>query len=303
MTDITLLDGSIGQELVKRTGDRATPLWSTQVMIDHPHLVGEVHADYFAVGATVATTNTYAVMADRLERVNLTDRIPQLLDTALTAAKTARDAHGSGRIAGSLGPIGASYRPDIHVTKEDAATAYGPALKTLDPHIDLWLIETMSSLNHATSTLAAAIDATQKPVWLAVSVDDFDGTKLRSGEPIQVITDMILALPDTQKPDAILINCSRPEVVADGLTILAQAGIPFGAYANGFTKISDGFLTDAPTVDALEQRTDLGPKAYADMAMTWVAQGATIVGGCCEVGPDHIAELARNLTAKGHTLV
>ncbi|WP_050932063.1 homocysteine S-methyltransferase family protein [Aestuariivita boseongensis] len=303
MTDITLLDGSIGQELVKRTDDRATPLWSTQVMIDHPHLVGEVHAVYFAVGATVATTNTYAVMADRLQRVNLTDRLPQLLETALSAAQTARDAHGSGRIAGSLGPIGASYRPDIHVTKEDAATAYDPALAMLDAHIDLWLIETMSSLNHATSTLAAVKDASTKPVWLAVSVDDFDGTKLRSGEPIQTITDLILSLPDDRKPDAILINCSRPEVVADGLAILTHAGIPFGAYANGFTKISEGFLKDAPTVDALEQRVDLTPDTYANHAMGWVAQGATIVGGCCEVGPDHIAELARRLKIDGHHLV
>ena len=47
MADITLLDGSIGQELVKRSGDRATPLWSTQVMIDHPELVRDVHTDYF----------------------------------------------------------------------------------------------------------------------------------------------------------------------------------------------------------------------------------------------------------------
>ena len=34
MKKITLLDGSIGQELVKRSGDRATALWSTMVMID-----------------------------------------------------------------------------------------------------------------------------------------------------------------------------------------------------------------------------------------------------------------------------
>ena len=47
MTEITLLDGSIGQELVKRAGDKPTPLWSTTVMIDKPHLVSEVHDLYF----------------------------------------------------------------------------------------------------------------------------------------------------------------------------------------------------------------------------------------------------------------
>ena len=36
MTDITLLDGGMGQELVHRAGDKPTPLWSTQIMLDHP---------------------------------------------------------------------------------------------------------------------------------------------------------------------------------------------------------------------------------------------------------------------------
>lgn len=303
MTDITLLDGSMGQELVKRTEDRATPLWSTQVMIDHPHLVGEIHNDYFKAGATVATTNTYAVLADRLDRVGLVDSIPQLLNTAISSACSARDVHGSGRIAGSLGPVGASYRPDIKVTTDQAAKMYGPALTHMDDQVDIWLIETMSSLNHAKTALAATKEVATKPVWLAVSVDDFDGTKLRSGEPIKVINDWIVCLPDDQKPDSILINCSRPEAISDGLDVLAKSGLPLGAYANGFTHISDGFLADAPTVDALEQRVDMTPEAYAEFAMGWTEQGATIVGGCCEVGPDHIAELARRLKEAGHTLV
>jgi S-methylmethionine-dependent homocysteine/selenocysteine methylase len=101
----------------------------------------------------------------------------------------------------------------------------------------------------------------------------------------------------------VLINCSRPEAVAAALEIIKGFGKPFGAYANGFTRISEGFLKDAPTVDALEQRTDLGPEAYADFAMGWVGQGATIVGGCCEVGPAHIAELARRLKEAGHEIV
>ena len=50
-------------------------------------------------------------------------------------------------------------------------------------------------------------------------------------------------------------------------------------------------------------RTDLGPDAYADHAMAWIGRGATIVGGCCEVGPAHIARLATRIEAAGHRLV
>ena len=99
-----------------------------------------------------------------------------------------------------------------------------------------------------------------------------------------------------------LINCARPEVIGQALEIIKGFGRPYGAYANGFTTISDGFLKDAPTVDSLEQRKDLTPTAYADFTDQWIAQGATIVGGCCEVGPAHIAEIAKRLRAAGHTI-
>ncbi|REJ69514.1 MAG: homocysteine S-methyltransferase, partial [Proteobacteria bacterium] len=35
---ITLLDGGLGQELVKRSSAPPHPLWSTKVMLDEPHL-------------------------------------------------------------------------------------------------------------------------------------------------------------------------------------------------------------------------------------------------------------------------
>ncbi|WP_433989988.1 Homocysteine S-methyltransferase (plasmid) [Pseudoseohaeicola sp. NH-UV-7] len=298
MTDIILLDGSIGQELVRRSADRATPLWSTQVMLDHPEMVGEVHRDYFGVGATIATANTYAVHRSRLVRVGLDDQMPVLVNTALDQARAARDAHGGGRVAGALGPLLASYRPDLKPDVDDAAEKFGELVRIMEDKVDLFLIETVSSVQEAISALRGTA-ATTKPVWLALSVEDDDGTRLRSGEALVDIRPVI----DGFKPDAVLINCTRPEAVASALEIIKAFGLPFGAYANGFTRISDAFKADAPTVDALEQRTDLGPAAYSKFAMGWIAQGATIVGGCCEVGPDHIAQLARDLRAAGHSIV
>ena len=298
MADITLLDGSIGQELVKRSGDRATPLWSTSVMLEKPEIVGQVHADYFASGATVATTNTYAVHRDRLRAYGNESHFEDLLNKATNQAVAARDAHGAGRVAVSLGPLVASYRPDTCPPAEEAKKFYAEQVAILQDRADLFLIETASSVDQARGALMGCA-GTDKAVWLAVSVDDDDGTRLRSGEPLAELSAVVAEF----KPAAVLLNCSRPEVIAEGLKIVREFGVPFGAYANGFTRISEGFLKDAPTVDALEQRRDLGPEAYADFAMTWVGQGAAIVGGCCEVGPDHIAELARRLSADGHRII
>ncbi|MFD3190321.1 homocysteine S-methyltransferase family protein [Sedimentitalea sp. HM32M-2] len=298
MTDITLMDGSIGQELVKRSGNRATPLWSTRVMMDQPDLVGAVHSDYFAVGATIATTNTYAVHRSRLARIGLEDEVPALIETAMAQAEMARDRYAGGRIAGALGPLLASYRPDLKVNPDEAALKFGELVQLMAPRVDLFLIETVSSVQEAEGALRATQDC-GKPVWLALTVRDDDGRRLRSGEPLTDIAPVL----SRYAPEAVLLNCSRPEVVTDGLPVLRQFGLRYGAYANGFTEISDAFLQDAPTVEVLQRRVDLDPAAYAEHAMNWVAQGATIVGGCCEVGPDHIAELARRLRAAGHRIV
>ncbi|QBF33766.1 homocysteine S-methyltransferase family protein [Thalassococcus sp. S3] len=298
MSEIVLLDGSVGQELVKRSTQAPTPLWSTQVMIDQPDLLGAVHRDYFAAGATVATANTYAIHRSRLERVGLDDRLADLISAALDQAEAARASAGGGRIAGAMGPVLATYRPDLTPDVEDAAQKFREIATLMWDRVDLFVLETVSSLQEAEGALRG-VTGLNRPVWLALSVMDEDGTHLRSGEPVGATA----ALIERYAPDAVLINCSRPEAIGAALDIVADFDRPFGAYANGFTRITEGFLADAPTVDALEERTDLGPEAYADIAMGWVAQGATIVGGCCEVGPAHIAELARRLRADHHRIV
>lgn len=297
MADITLLDGGMGQELVARSGDAPTPLWSTQVMLDHPGLVRQVHADYFAAGATVATTNTYAIHHDRLVKFGLDDRFNALHRQASDEAKAARAAHGAGRIAASLGPLVASYRPETHPPHAESVSKYAEIAQLLAPDADLFLAETVASLAHARAVLEGALTA-GKPVWLSVTVDDEDGSRLRSGERVEDLAPIA-----AKGAGAILANCSAPEAMAATLKVFRGFGLPFGAYANGFQQITKEFLKDNPTVDALHARPEMTPALYADFALRWVEMGATIIGGCCETTPAHIAEVARRLRADGHRIV
>jgi len=300
MSDIILLDGSIGQEVTKRSAAPATNLWSTSVMMDQPELVGAVHAEYFAAGATIASTNTYAVHRNRLARAGIEDKQAALVGLAVDQAVQARDAHGRGRIAGALGPLLATFRPDLKPDVGLAAEGFAEMITLLGDQVDVLLAETICSLQEAEGVFQGYVaSGTTKPLWIGISVDDQDGTKLRSGEPLFVLTSML----SYYGPAAALLNCSTPEAINQGLPILTDCGLPFGAYANGFTKITDAFKEDAPTVDALSARNDLTPAAYADHVMQWVGAGASIVGGCCEVGPAHIAEIARRLGAAGHNIV
>ncbi|MEH6359414.1 MAG: homocysteine S-methyltransferase family protein [Amylibacter sp.] len=292
MTKITILDGGMGQELIARAG-KATSLWSVQALLDNPEMVREVHDEYFAAGAEIATTNTYSVLPDRLVHHGLADRLTLLQQLACQQAVDARDANGSGLVAGSLGPQGFSYQPDKSPPSDQAAEIYHDICKIQADFVDLYLFETMSSIDQARGGLMGAAGF-GKPVWLSLSVDDKDGSKLRSGENL---TDVLPLLAD-YKPAAVLVNCSVPEAVTTAVPILVDHGIPVGAYANGFVSIADTFDHVGATVDELEIRKDLGPKAYADFAQKWVDAGATIIGGCCEVGPAHIALLSKNLSEK-----
>jgi len=295
--DITLLDGGMGQELVHRTG-KATPLWAMQALLDAPELVGAVHSDFFAAGAEVATTNTYAVLPDRLAAFGMADRLEGLTAIACDLAARARDAAGGGIVAGSLGPLGFSYRPENAPPAEEAAAIYAHVARLQARVADVLLLETMSSVDQARGALMGA-QVTSKPVWLALSVDDTDGTRLRSGELLAEIAPLLRAF----EPARVLLNCSRPEAVSQGLPILAALHDQIGAYANGFTQIDPRFNGIGATTDLLRARQDIGPAAYATFARGWVAEGARTVGGCCEIGPAHIAELARCLKPATDTMI
>ncbi len=290
---ITLLDGGMGQELLARSSATPTGLWSTQILMDSPELVQAVHSDYFAAGADIATTNSYAIHRDRLQPYGAENRFVDLHRLACKIAVSARNKHGYGLVAGSMGPTGWSYRPDLAPPAEEAAELYAEIAKLHEPYVDLILCETMSSVEQARGAAMGARVVT-KPVWLSVTVEDGDGSKLRSGESVTEIVPLIAEF----KIEALLVNCSVPEAINQAIPLLANQGVSVGGYANGFVKIAKDFMKTGATVDILEKRADLGPETYADFVDGWIKHGATIVGGCCEVGPAHIAALARRLKKK-----
>ena len=295
--DIVLLDGGVGQELYRRSTRPAAPLWSVQVMMDEPALVEAVHLDFIAAGARIVTVNTYTATPPRLEREGIAPLFNALHNAALNAAQAARDRSGQAvRIAGCLPPLVGSYRPDLTPPEDECLAHYRRIVAAQAERVDLFLCETMLSAAEARAATVAARES-GKPVWTALSVNDADGTVLRSGEGV---VQGAQAAVDAGA-DAVLINCSSPEAVATAMPLLAGIGVPFGGYANGFVSI--GALQPGGTVDALEAREDLDPATYAGHAMGWVASGAAVVGGCCEIGPAHIAALGRRLAAAGHEVV
>jgi S-methylmethionine-dependent homocysteine/selenocysteine methylase len=300
MPNIVLTDGGMGQELVRRSSTPPTPLWSGLVLMEEPELVRDLHAEFIRAGARVITINAYAATPERLAREGAEDMFEPLQRRAIDLAREAREAVARDDdvlIAGCLSPLFGSYHPELTISFAETLAIYRRIVAEQAADVDLMLCETMAS---AEEGLAAAIAASEsgKPVWVSWTLADDPGPpRLRSGESLATAS----AALDGIELAARLVNCSRPETITAALADLVALGGPVGAYANAFPAVDD--LKHGGTVDVLGVRDDLGPAVYAEAAMGWVAAGATIVGGCCEVGPPHIAALRDRLVEAGYTTV
>lgn len=287
---VVILDGGTGQELIKRAGEEPTPLWSATVLRQRPELVEEVHADFIRAGADVITLNNYCATPSRLRQAGQQDDFQTLQQAAITAAHRARDKAGrSVRIAGCLPPLPGSFKPEARFPVSKTLAEYEQIVEAQADKVDLFLCETLPSMEEARLATRVAHQS-GLPVWTALTVDEIDGGLLRSYEPVVQAAQACVK----EGAEAVLVNCSPPEAISKAVRLLSSANVTFGAYANGFKTVAP--MKTSPTVASLEAREDFTPQAYAEFAKEWRDAGATIIGGCCEVGPDHIALLRETLT-------
>jgi S-methylmethionine-dependent homocysteine/selenocysteine methylase len=295
MNSVILTDGGMGQELVRRSSSDPTPLWSARVLIDEPDLVRDLHAEFIRAGARVITINTYSATPERLAREGAQELFKPLQQRGIELARQARDQAGDAAIAGCLSPLFGSYAPALTISFEDTLDIYRRIVAEQADGVDLFLCETMASAEEARAAVPAASES-GKPVWVSWTLADHGAPRLRSGETIAAAARAL----DGLRVAARLINCCRPEAIAAALPEMIGLGGPVGAYANGFTSVEA--LKHGGTVEVLHARHDLDPDAYADQAVGWVEAGADIVGGCCEVGPAHIAALRDRLEQAGYEI-
>jgi S-methylmethionine-dependent homocysteine/selenocysteine methylase len=284
---LIILDGGMGQELINRNASGQGVLWSAGALFDFPEAVQAVHEDYIRAGADVITANSYSCIRNNFEPEGLSDRLGEMNRLAAELAHRARDTCGKPvLIAGSMGPQRGSYRPDLVGSYDETEALYREQAEFLAPLVDLFICETLSCLVEARAAANAAV-STGKPVWLSWSIEDSGAAKLRSGESIR---EAWADIADSGV-SAVLLNCSPPEAISNVLPgLVSISDVPVGAYANAFTPIPEKW--DFHGEESIPpSRIDVTPRAYADHAANWLEAGARIIGGCCEVGPEHIAYL------------
>ncbi len=291
MAGIRILDGGMGRELKRMGAPFQQPEWSALALLEGPQFVRQAHDAFVQGGAQIITTNSYAVVPFHIGQERFDDQGVALARLAAELARASADAAARPvTVAGSLPPALGSYRPDLF-EREASVRIHQTLIAGMDELVDVWLAETQSSIAEI-HAVHAALNGNAKPLWISFTLDDEpegDTPVLRSGETVSSAVHAALALG----AKAVLFNCSQPEVMEAAVVAAKQAiaggSVDIGVYANAFPAQSKKATANAVILDI---REDLDPLSYVGWAQRWVDQGATIVGGCCGISPQHIAKLA-----------
>jgi S-methylmethionine-dependent homocysteine/selenocysteine methylase len=288
----------MGRELQRIGAPFRQPEWSALAMIEAPDAVRRVHEEYVAAGAQVITTNAYALVPYHLGQERFDAEGARLAALAGSVAREVADRSPGVRVAGCLPPVLGSYLPELFV-REEARPILDVLVLGQAPFVDLWLAETQSSIAEV-GFVRDVLDTHLQtaPLWISYTLQDElvddDGDedpRLRSGESI---VDAVHAA-EHLGAEVVAFNCSQPEVMEPAVAIAAAAtSLPIGVYANAFVLHSSGGAANEGLSDL---RADVTPEAYLAWAQRWVDAGATMIGGCCGVGPEHVSALSAHLQA------
>jgi S-methylmethionine-dependent homocysteine/selenocysteine methylase len=288
---VMVLDGGMGRELLRIGAPFQQPEWSALALLEGPDWVVQAHTNFIEAGAQLITTNSYAIVPFHIGEERFAARGQELADLSGRLARTAAAGAASPvLVAGSLPPLFGSYRPDLFDATA-APSIIDPLVAGLAPHVDLWLGETLGSVVEA-QTVREAIDRAgvgDRPLWISFTLDDHHPLALRSLEPVG---DAVRAALDLGA-EAVLFNCCQAEVITaavDSALTTAAGRAAVGGYANRF---APSHAEDVQANAGIARfRDDLDPPSYCEFVHGWLDRGATLVGGCCGMNPDHIRAIA-----------
>lgn len=271
---ILFLDGATGTNL-QRAG-MPTGVCPEAWILDHPDVLIQLQRDYFEAGSDIVLAPTFTSNRIKLEEYGLADEIERMNHCLVALSREA--AGNRGFVAGDMTMTGRQLAPMGDMEFEELVDIYREQAGYLvDAGVDLFVIETMMSLNECRAALLAVREVCDLPVLVTLSFNE-DGRTLFG-------TDAKTAMVVLQSlgADAVGVNCSAgPEQMAALVADMkAYANIPVIAKPNaGMPEIADRHTVYRMT-----------PEEFAAEAMLLLEAGAGILGGCCGTTPEHIRAL------------
>ena len=295
-----ILDGGMGQELLNRGLKPRGTLWSAEALIkeEYHQMIIDTHLDFIHSGAEVIVTNTFTSRKGRLIQNNCLEHFETINKKAVELALRARDISKKNvLIAGGLPNQKQTYSANLGDDLQEIKLRFNEQAFFLKDDIDFFYLDVMGSGTECKIALES-IDKYNLPVLVGVHIKD--NGKLPSGEKISQVVQNF----QNEKCLGILTACVSPtayELVKDELKTL---NLPYGFKLNAFDKIPDNYVVTSANSWGIEGNPnkilginkDLNEEKFYNLVKNYMNEGATILGGCCEIKPSYIKAISELIT-------
>lgn len=287
-----ILDGGTGTLIQALGAPMDDETWGADANLSHPQIVRQAHRDYLGAGAEVLIANTYATSPLLFNHLGRDDDVARIDAAAVQLAREA--SNGTVPVAGSFSVmrpgIPGSDRsemlrqwPEAEARRLFAAKAAG----LVKAGVDVIAMEMMRDGDYSVWATEAA-GATGLPVWIGIAVED-DGEKnsrlVGFGRPNWLLEDFVEPLLRSAPAAMVSVMHSAPHLTGPALDRVRRHWRgSLGAYAeSGYFAMPEW------------QFVDIIPESeYVDLAKQWTAAyELSMIGGCCGIGPSHIAALRK----------
>ena len=292
-----IFDGGMGQELIHRGLKPKGTLWSAHALIDKDYhqMVIDTHLAFINAGAEVIVTATFTARRFRLIQNDCEQYFEKINTKAVELALKARDiSKKEVLIAGGLPNQNQTYSADLGEDLDSIEKNFFDQAKFLNNGIDFFYLDVLSSGMECEIALKS-IELFNLPVLVGIHLRE--NGLLPSGEKINDIVEKY----KNNKWLGVVVACVSPKAYEVAVKNLQQLDLPYGFKLNAFKEIPEGYTVASkdqwgnagnPTT-ILGVNTDLNESKFYEYVKRFKENGATILGGCCEIGPSHIREIAK----------
>ena len=294
MSELLIFDGGTGREIERQGGPFRQPEWSALALYEDPDVVRKVHESYIDAGAQAITTNSYAVVPFHIGQERYEKDAKCLLELAVDLAVAARGDRKDIDILGTIPPLCGSYEPE-RLDKTKADLILDDFLAAYKYRVDGLLVETIGSIEEAVFYLTKIVnsdDLKDLPIWLSFCMKTNYGENQPRLLTDDLLKDAVRELKKAklmEKVSVVLVNCCDVRIVLDSIKELRElVNCRVGAYPNAFSIPPP----DAANHTLRQVDFNITPQALKTAAKLWVTAGASVLGGCCGVGPEHIRAMA-----------
>ncbi|MDK2807959.1 MAG: 5-methyltetrahydrofolate--homocysteine methyltransferase [Clostridiales bacterium] len=282
---LIMLDGATGSNLIQR--GMPIGVCPEKWILEHKDIMKELQREFVDAGSDILYAPTFTCNRIKLSEYGLHEQVismnRELAQISIAVKEEAKQANGKDIfVAGDLTMTGEQLFPIGTLDFEELVEVYKEQVAgLLDAGVDLFVIETMMSLQECRAAVLAVKESCDLPLMVTLTFEE-DMRTLYGTDPVTAAVVM-----EAMGVDAVGVNCSTgPEKMC--LVVEAMqpyVTIPLIAKPNaGLPHLEEGITV-----------YDLEAEAFSVEAMKLVHAGASIVGGCCGSTPEHIRAFKKNI--------